>query len=115
MVGNAVSTTLEEYKATSIGDGTQPNTATYICEYQKIRFKETQPAFTEPGIFDDFVWIGNQIICDDVQDISIQVRNYFIEFAHVPTQPLHVSKKTKAATKGGKACRRPQIYTIVEF
>lgn len=126
LVGNSLSTSLDEYKAVSIGDGTQPNTATYICEYQDFSLEATQEAFTEPGIYHDFVWIGNQIISDEDsgQGDTVQPRQYFIEFAHVPQQGTSSDQKTtKAASgKGGKThrattrpCQQPQIYTIVEL
>lgn len=124
--GNVISDDLEQYKEDSIGDGTEPGTITYICEYQKLRFKATEDAFIEPGVFDEFVWIGNQIICDDALGEVQQQRQFFIElFGSSGSLSYHRKRQKYSKAKSGswfygyngngytKACHRPQIYTIV--
>lgn len=124
--GNVIASNLQEYKEYSIGDAFTPGTVAYICyNRQKVSFNPTQEAVTEPGIHDDFVWIGNQVI--DCSVPIIQERWFLIELLGASGSFLYNGKgkstqdekpwfyeyHTKGSKDSSQHCHRPQIYGIV--
>ena len=128
--GNVIAEDLEEYKTLSIGDVSTPGSAAYTCRYRRVSYAPTRPAVTEQGIYDDFVWVGNQITHSVIP--IIQEQWYLIEMLGASGSFLY-----NGAGKGGKSgqgswfyeyhqqgkgsqkvsphCHRPQIYGIVIF
>ena len=128
--GNIIADGLEEWKQYSIGHNMKQGSMSYICENQDLSFTPTKPAVTEPGIYDDFVWMGNEVI-SGVSPI-IKERWYFIELLGASGSFIY-DGKGKGSGKGSQAwayeyhdgkgkyndnsphCHRPQIYGIVIF
>lgn len=125
-LGNIIADGLEEWKEYSIGHNMKPGSVAYICENQDLTFTPTKPAVTEPGIYDDFVWMGNEV----VTGISPRIteRWYFIELLGASGSFIYngKGKSGKGSKKSwayeyhdGKGnsphCHKPQIYGIVIF
>ena len=121
---------LQEYKQKMMND------LVYACLYQDVSFEPTQEATTEPGIFDDFAWIGNRIVQDSkLSQPTTTQEIYLIELLGAAGSFLYTGKggsgkssKSKDSPffysyhgKGGSSkygqhqCHRPQIYGIVMF
>ena len=114
---------LEEWKAMSLGinsDNANNNDENhnvnwaYACEYQKLQFEATEDAFTEPEVFNDFVWIGNELVTDSswsdlkqkgdaLSQQQQRPRQYFIEMIGKSGSFLYGgSDSSSSSSKDGK-------------
>ena len=130
-----LSNSLAEYKQQRLGDRGTPGSLVYACAFhQDVSFVPTQEATTEPGIFDDFAWIGNRIVLDSSSSLSTTRQEiYLIELLGAAGSFLYAGNRNKSSKSQGDfpffysyhgkkpnkyakhQCHRPQIYGIVVF